>query len=133
MTDTNRQWPGSPYTDDEVRARIAASREIGMADFNARGGFSKDNAFYLSFADGNRPKGSQWLGGCYIRADSIDEAMVLSRALGINPGGEVRIYGPFPAVVLVPEYENKLLDEAGIEAGADLSKMPQEGADPCSS
>jgi hypothetical protein len=76
--------------------------------------------FYLSFADGNLPKGQQFLGGCYVRApDSPMELMIAeekaiklrrgpvepdvillaaavgeSHRLGINPGGSVQSMGP---------------------------------------
>lgn len=81
--------------------------------------------FFISFADPRRPKGTQFLGGCYVdvggpdptveaRAmlfatkrrgdgttlddDKMPVALALARAtaLGINPGGEAQITGPIP-------------------------------------
>lgn len=62
--------------------------------------------YYLSFADGGRPKGTQFLGGCYVRVPVDAESMASreqlwrtlqeSHRLGINPGGEVRALGPIP-------------------------------------
>ncbi len=46
--------------------------------------------FWLSFADPDLPKGTQFLGGCVVRATSFIEAVQVSHALGINPGGEVQ-------------------------------------------
>ena len=100
------------FSKEEVLARIKASMEIGTADFIARGGFSATQFFYLSFADSSLPKGKQWLGGCYIRSESFDEAMVLSKVLGINPGGQVQFVGPVDTSALKLEYENRLLTSA---------------------
>ena len=44
----------------------------------------------LSFADGQRPRGSQFLGVVIVRANSFIEAVQLTHRLGINPGGEVQ-------------------------------------------
>lgn len=122
--DKTRQWPGSPYTDDEVRERIKASAEMGKEAFLSRGGFSTENAIYLSFSDASRPKGTQWLGGCYIPADTLHEALALSHGLRINPGGSVRITGPFPAQALRDGYANRLLTtEEDINLAVDDTKL----------
>lgn len=52
--------------------------------------------FYLSFADPRRPKGTQWLGGCYVEVtakgeDGMRAALITSHVHRINPGGEVQI------------------------------------------
>lgn len=46
--------------------------------------------FYLSFCDPDRPRGAQFLGGLYLKADSFIEAVQISHRLGLNPGGEVK-------------------------------------------
>jgi hypothetical protein len=51
----------------------------------------RERWFYMSFADPSLPKGSQFLGGCYVHADTLQDAIVLTHTLGINPGGEVRV------------------------------------------
>ena len=66
--------------------------------------------FYFSFADSERPKGTQFLGGCYIEAppeaEALDgpamlwETIIKSHRLGINPGGEIKTVGPFPAELI---------------------------------
>lgn len=45
--------------------------------------------WYLSFADPDRPKGSQWLGATVVRASSFMEAVLVSKITGCNPGGQV--------------------------------------------
>ena len=66
--------------------------------------------FYFSFADGSRPKGTQFLGGVYIQvppeAEGLNDKAMLwetlrkSHRIGVNPGGEVKTIGPIPAAVI---------------------------------
>lgn len=68
--------------------------------------------FYLSFADAELPKGQQFLGGAYVRAASLPEAITCSHQLGINPGGEVQVLGPLSAQDMdknVPEEKRERL------------------------
>jgi hypothetical protein len=53
--------------------------------------------FYLSFCDGELPKGQQFLGGAYIQGKNAGAAVGRSHKLGVNPGGEVSILGPLTA------------------------------------
>ena len=46
--------------------------------------------FWLSFV-GNDDK---WRGGCFVHADTIEEAMTESCRWGCNPGGQVMVVGP---------------------------------------
>lgn len=46
--------------------------------------------FWLSFADGKRPKGQQWLGASVVQGVDFPTAVVESHAQGCNPGGEVQ-------------------------------------------
>lgn len=48
--------------------------------------------FYMSFADSSLPTGTQFLGGCYVEADSLPEALTWTHAEGVNPGGEVQVH-----------------------------------------
>lgn len=48
--------------------------------------------FYMSFADASLPEGEQFLGGCYVEADSFPEALTWTHTEGINPGGEIQVY-----------------------------------------
>ncbi len=92
----------------------------GPANREGSGGW-----FYISFADGSLPTGSQFLGGCYVRAveddpeleakamlfaaerrgdgTTLDDgdlqvalALAAATRLGINPGGEAQVLGPLP-------------------------------------
>jgi len=70
--------------------------------------------WWLSFADGTLPRGSQFLGGVLIEAESFVDAIERSHALGINPGGEVKGAGPsWPAdevgMEAFEKYKNRLL------------------------
>lgn len=76
-------------------------------------------AFWLSFADGRRPKGQQFLGCCIIEAPTFEAAHAATRLLRINPGGEVqahemRIPSAEDAAWLRP-YMNRLLTRAQAE------------------
>jgi len=46
--------------------------------------------WWLSFADSNLPKGTQFLGACLVRAHGMIEAIRVAHVLEINPGGEVQ-------------------------------------------
>jgi len=45
--------------------------------------------WWLSFADGSRPTGQQFLGVAVVRAAGFGLAVMRAHELGINPGGEV--------------------------------------------
>ena len=75
--------------------------------------------FYLSFVDLNRPKGTRFVGACYLEAESLPQAIALSHALGINPGGEIKAWElPDDAVdAVVPLADRfRLLTREEIEA-----------------
>jgi hypothetical protein len=46
--------------------------------------------FYMSFADASLPEGQQFLGGCYVEADTLAAAITWTHVEGINPGGEIQ-------------------------------------------
>jgi hypothetical protein len=130
MSSTENQT-GSPYTPEEIHLRISASMEMGIFDYQARGGFSKENFFMFSFVDPAQPEGKRWIGSCLILADTIDEAMVLSRILGINPGGEVAMRGPFnPVDAINKGYLHRLMTSAEeVQKAVDPAKLnrPNQG------
>lgn len=72
--------------------------------------------FWLSFADPERPTGTQFLGACMVEADSPIAAVKTAHALGINPGGEVMILEQAPADVVHPSWLNVLMDRETIRA-----------------
>lgn len=56
--------------------------------------------WWLSFADGKRPGGSQFLGVAIVGpAQDIMRAALIAHRLGVNPGGEVQGL-PVPAAML---------------------------------
>lgn len=78
--------------------------------------------FWLSFADGTRPKGQQFLGACMVEVkrfpdhrDSLKAALRKAHVLGINPGGEVQSV-ELPDVAPIHEsWFDVLLDRPTIE------------------
>lgn len=72
--------------------------------------------FYFSFADATLPEGEQFLGGCYVEADTLEMAVTRSHVLGINPGGKIKTVGPLPAELVeghvLPEDRHRLLTRA---------------------
>lgn len=45
--------------------------------------------WWLSFADEKKPQGSQFLGAVLLEANDMSDAVLKSKRLGLNPGGEV--------------------------------------------
>lgn len=100
-------------------------------------------AYYLSFADGTLPKGTQFLGAAFVEisgeSDSRDVivalahpedlnlALAVSKAhrLGINPGGEVMSVGPLDLDAEKAEpWLHRLLNREEAENVPDLSARP---------
>ena len=48
--------------------------------------------FVLSFRDTQKPKGDQFLGVIITRAIDINDAILKTKILGTNPGGEIQCY-----------------------------------------
>lgn len=72
--------------------------------------------FWLSFADSERPKGTQFLGVVIVDAGSFIEAVRLTHVLGLNPGGEVRgTELPDDAPPVAPRNMRRLLSREEIE------------------
>lgn len=68
--------------------------------------------WYLSFATDE----DGFMGGVYTEADDMEAAVIKCHTLGINPGGEVLGFEAPPTIPLKPEYMDRLLDRAGVEA-----------------
>lgn len=45
--------------------------------------------WWLSFADGDKPRGQQFLGACVVRAPGFVTAIIAAKESGCFPGGEV--------------------------------------------
>jgi len=70
--------------------------------------------WWLSFADPELPKGTQFLGVAIVEAESFHQALQLSHAIGVNPGGEVCGYELNIGRVSA-EYTNRLLQSPEVE------------------
>lgn len=71
--------------------------------------------WWLSFCDGDRPKGEQFLGVAIVEAGDVVAAVKEAWRLGINPGGEVMILPTNPAKT--PDaIRNRLLSKREVEA-----------------
>lgn len=74
--------------------------------------------WWLSFADPDRPKGTQWLGACIVGpVDTMRAAVILAHLHRCNPGGEVQgVPYPIEAIRRVPEdYCNILLTRDDVD------------------
>jgi hypothetical protein len=69
--------------------------------------------WWLSFADGQRPEGDQFLGVVIVRAEGFMHAVQQTHRAGTNPGGEVQAF-PLPdeAASEVEPYADRLLSAA---------------------
>lgn len=82
---------------------------------------SSEPWFFISFADASLPEGSQFLGGCYVQAASLRDAITKTHALGINPGGSGQAVEIAPEQLrtfeehVLPEQRNRLLTRDEIE------------------
>lgn len=95
--------PNSGYTIGDVLVTMTMGRLR-----RATGDRRKVGWWWLSFADPNRPRGTQFLGVIVIEAAGFIDAVDKTHAANINPGGEVR--GEPVEVHDIPEqYRNRLL------------------------
>ena len=80
--------------------------------------------FWLSFADPDKPKGSQFLGVAIVEAESFHEALTQAWALGCNPGGEVAGSDVSDGDFKLPqEFVHRLLDREEIDRLAAYGRM----------
>jgi hypothetical protein len=104
-------------TPDEVRAQRFA--EARLLESTATEKF----LWWMSFVDPSlspppseqRPGGPSFLGACIVEAASYAGAVLVSRDLGINPGGQAKITGPFPLGNWEPQWCNRLLSLTDID------------------
>lgn len=78
---------------------------------------------WLSFADGKRAEGQQFLGACWVEVKRFEEPKAICQAaikkahvLGINPGGAVQIRSSRPTLVVHETWRDRLLQRAEIDA-----------------
>lgn len=87
-------------------------RAMRLASLLAEESVEPDRWWWLSFADGDLPVGSQFLGVAVVRAPGFVWATMEARRRGINPGGEVQGL-PFPDEIEPPaRFTNRLLSKA---------------------
>jgi len=73
--------------------------------------------FWLSFADADKPPGTQFLGAALVEAKDFLSAVKAARVYGCNPGGEVQGVELDSALYYVPEsYQNRLMSESEARA-----------------
>jgi|SRR3984885_11783152 len=91
---------------DEIERR----KQEAMADT------SEPVWWWLSFADGSLPKGSQFLGVAIVKGANVYQASQAAHHIGCNPGGSV-MGEPFDDDDIVPpeEFTNRLLTERDID------------------
>lgn len=95
----------------------------------ARGPEQPTRWWWLSFVDGDRPKGEQFLGACMVQGRGITTAISRSWDLGCNPGGEVA-FVEIPADRTIPDaWANRLLTRAEVES-AELNAALSAPAGP---
>lgn len=75
------------------------------------------SSWWLSFADGDLPKGQQFLGACIVRAPNFGAAVGMAHLIGCNPGGEAQgAQIPDDVSPLVEEqWRHRLLDQTECE------------------
>ncbi|HKP06397.1 MAG TPA: hypothetical protein VJU58_04015 [Microbacterium sp.] len=78
MSDAEREGLSERGLSDLLNKAVAEAVECG------------EGWWWLSFADGGRPTGQQFLGVAVVRAAGLGFAVMRAHALGINPGGEVQ-------------------------------------------
>lgn len=75
-----------------------------------------DHLWWLSFCDTDRPPGTQFLGVAVVQAPTFAAAITRSHRIGVNPGGQVQAVGPLRASDVPPEWRDRLLSAADVEA-----------------
>jgi hypothetical protein len=76
--------------------------------------------YWLSFADAQKPKGSQFLGARIIEGVTLMAAIKAAHIMGLNPGGEVQAVA-FQVLdekgeAIMKNWKESLLTEAQCEA-----------------
>jgi hypothetical protein len=76
--------------------------------------------WYLSFVDEDRPVGKRWMGGCYVLASNMQEAVSEAWRCGCNPGGQVGAFQLNLDRTCRPEYMNRLLNKTEVDEACIL-------------
>jgi hypothetical protein len=86
--------------------------------------------FYMSFCDGDMPKGSKFLGAVMVFAEDLQSAVLQAWVMGVNPGGEVASMKASSAVASMVDKKwlNRLLskdevDQFDLEMSLKVNQM----------
>lgn len=94
--------------DTNERASIFAMRLAEEAT-------NEEGCWWISFCDGSKPKGTQFLGVVIVRAKGFAGAIKRAWDIGINPGGEAQGYETDPSGI-APEHMDRLLSKSDLIA-----------------
>lgn len=104
-----------------TKEQCEANRENGlaavMAELSSWDG-SSGSWYWLSFADPNKPAGTQFNGACIVQAPSELAAVAVASARGCNPHGEV-VFLPIPDSLvseIADKWKYRVLDRQECEA-----------------
>ena len=104
-----------PATQDGVELLVGVTIELDPETLQPKG----TGLIWLSFADGERPAGQQFLGACLVTGSDVVSGACEAHRLGINPGGEVvgLVVSPRPGDrERFAKWTNRLLSRAECEA-----------------
>lgn len=73
------------------------------------------SSWWLSFADGTREVGTQFLGACIVDAEDFFDAVRASHRHKINPGGEVQGFEIPKGAPDLSKWKNRLMSRAECE------------------
>lgn len=102
-------WEAREAGDEERASKLHRQLADRVIDLERATGLP--HLYWLSFTDDSRPTGQQWLGGCYIEAAGMIDALQRSHWSGCNPGGAAMIQD-LEGAHLSPEWCNRLITDA---------------------
>lgn len=70
--------------------------------------------WWLSFADGKRPEGEQFLGALFLRGYTLPAVITESHLRGLNPGGEIQAIELPPGIEPPEKWTERLLSREEI-------------------
>jgi hypothetical protein len=83
-----------------------------------------DQFYWMSFADPDRPEGTQFLGCLILQATDPMDLITKSHRMGLNPGGEVQFLEIPPEGIPAEKWHNRLLSRDDV-AAIDTEQAPQ--------
>ena len=84
--------------------------------------------WWLSFADGERPRGQQYLGAVIVEAEGFATAITYAHQRGVNPGGGVKCIELPPAPGgFWDDWKDRLLTPEEVLSVPEPPEFPVEG------